>query len=457
MTLTSTEDSPVPGLQPVTTGDRAARYRSRRGWIVGVAVVMAVIVGVGLVAASMIKSPAQQAANAAPPPADVLTAAVQSRVLTQVVVTRGTVAASSTITVSAPGTGADAIARTVVTRQPLPVGAAVRAGALLVEVSGRPVIALPGQVPMYRDLGPGSEGGDVAELQSALSGLGFGRGNDRLGTYGSGTKSAIVAFYASLGYTPLPAQADGDIQIATARHAALQAQWAVQDAAPGRDKERAQIELGYAQQALAATITDNGPMVPVGEIQFIPRMPARVASVQAHLGATVAGPIMTLSTGTLTVTTFLQDDQQSLVRAGMSAQITDDSTGRTYPAVVASVAAAASTTDSQSDQSSNNTNGYRTIIKPRAALPNSLDGMDVRVTVVAASSGGKVLVVPSSAISAGADYQTAVTVVSASGTQQRVQVSVGATGDGYVQITPTAAGTITAGQQVMIGAAGPSS
>jgi hypothetical protein len=54
------------------------------------------------------------------------------------------------------------------------VGDVVDQGSVVVEVDGRPVIALLGGVPMWRDLGPSvTDGEDVLQLETALAALGY--------------------------------------------------------------------------------------------------------------------------------------------------------------------------------------------------------------------------------------------------------------------------------------------
>jgi hypothetical protein len=68
---------------------------ARRRRVLGTAIVTAVVVtGLGLGASQVIKSPAQVAADTAPPPPSVLTVAVERRVLRDSVIVRGTVTAS---------------------------------------------------------------------------------------------------------------------------------------------------------------------------------------------------------------------------------------------------------------------------------------------------------------------------------------------------------------------------
>ncbi|MGH3417583.1 MAG: hypothetical protein ACRDSS_14025, partial [Actinocrinis sp.] len=100
----------------------------------------------GLAASTLVKSPAQQAAETGPPAASVLTAAVENRVLKNTVVARGTVEAARQVQVT-PSGSTQGSATQVVTAVRTKSGARVEPGAVLLEVSGRPLIALPGAVP----------------------------------------------------------------------------------------------------------------------------------------------------------------------------------------------------------------------------------------------------------------------------------------------------------------------
>ncbi|MEO7895967.1 MAG: hypothetical protein ABIR65_01595, partial [Pseudolysinimonas sp.] len=64
----------------------------------------------------------------------------------------------------------------IVTRLPRS-GDVVAVGQALYEVDGRPVIAVRGDRPFWRDLGTGiTDGPDVAQLETALTELGYGSG-----------------------------------------------------------------------------------------------------------------------------------------------------------------------------------------------------------------------------------------------------------------------------------------
>ncbi|MBO1418530.1 peptidoglycan-binding protein, partial [Streptomyces sp. FH025] len=148
------------------------------------------------------KSPAERAAQTAPPPNSLLTAPVVSQVLTRSLAARALVYPPAQYNV-VPASASAEVTALFVSKLGVKSGDTVEAGQLLAEVSGQPLFALPGAVPAYRDLKPGSTGPDVSELQAALAGLGYSTGDDETGSYGAGTASAVTAFYRKLGY-PAP-------------------------------------------------------------------------------------------------------------------------------------------------------------------------------------------------------------------------------------------------------------
>ncbi|MER7702942.1 peptidoglycan-binding protein [Kitasatospora sp. NPDC097605] len=209
-------------------GERGVRRR-RRALVLVVAAAVA-LAGGGVAASTMIKSPAQAAADSEPPAPDVLTAAVEKRVLTDSVVIRGQVSAGQSVDVAPAGGGGTTGAKPVVTKLPAKVGDQVQAGQSVLEVAGRPVFALHGDLPVYRDLKPGATGQDVKQLQQALKELGFGSDGDPEGSYGAGTKEAVKNFYAARGYDPLPATPEGDAQVTAAQDAVTGGERALADA-----------------------------------------------------------------------------------------------------------------------------------------------------------------------------------------------------------------------------------
>lgn len=70
-------------------------------------------------------------------------------------------------------------------------------GATVYAVAGLPVRVIAGQTPFYRDLGGGSRGPDVEQLQLALVELGYLEASD--GVFGTSTAAAIRDWQAELG------------------------------------------------------------------------------------------------------------------------------------------------------------------------------------------------------------------------------------------------------------------
>lgn len=166
----------------------------------GMALVVAVSTGAGWLAASRVKSPAKLAAEAAPPDASLITYPVERRVLSSDLIVRGTMRYSDPIAVVlAPS----ALRPPPVLVSQAPVkGATLNEGDVAMVVSGRPVFALKGLTPGFRDLGPGAVGADVQQLEDFLQRTGFDPGtvDDH---YDGATAAAVLAWYTKAGYQAL--------------------------------------------------------------------------------------------------------------------------------------------------------------------------------------------------------------------------------------------------------------
>ncbi|BBC33029.1 uncharacterized protein SGFS_043230 [Streptomyces graminofaciens] len=433
----------------------------RRSLLVTVVVAAVVLSAGGIGAATLVKSPAERAAAQGPPPADVLTAPVEYRVLKDSVVLRGTVRADQTVEITAVSAGGGDAVRAVVTRTPLREGAAVKAGSVLVEISGRPLFALQGTLPAYRDLKPGARGADVTQFQRALTRLGHGTAPDPEGTFGAGTERALAAFYASRGYEPLPARPDGAAELTAAERAVTQAERTWQDAPKGKQRSRAAEDLAAAKAELAALEAVDGPMLPAAEVVFLRGIPARVDRLGTRVGAE-AGPgaeLLTVSAGDLVVQGRIGPEQRDLVRAGQRVEILSEATGTTAEGTVTTVSEAADQGDGESQDAGDGSGegsggGYVVLVKPGKRLPAGLSGQDVRLTVTAGSSKKKVLIVPVAAISAGADGKSVVTVYGAGGKRHRTEVATSTTGDGFVAVRPLGGARLHKGDRVIVGVTG---
>lgn len=439
----------------------------RRRVLVAVVAGAVILSGAGIAASTVIKSPAQVAAEAGAPERDVLTAQVESRVLKESVILRGKVVADRTVTISPSASVAEGAA-SIVTKLSAKAGDKVEAGRVLVEISGRPVFALRGALPVYRDLKPGAKGDDVTQLQQALADLGFAAGGDRKGEFGAGTQAALASYYESIGYDPRPVSEDGPSQVGAATKGVTAADRALQDmrADGGSDATavtRAEEDLANAQQALAQARLQAGAMLPASEVVVLDRFPARVESVRVRVGDVAASSVMTISSGALAVQGTLTSSRKSLVRTGHVVRILSESTGDEFAGVVTAISdpttAGTGETGESSDGSAEGSadmgGGAGMIslvnVKPDKEIPAELAGQEVRLTVEAATSKGKVLVVPVTAVSAAADGSTVVTVLEESGEHRRVKVRTGLSGDGYVEIAPAAKSDLAAGEKVIVG------
>lgn len=179
----------------------STRKRSsfRRQLVAGVvlALVVAVAVG-GWIAGTRVRSPEAAAAKAAAPEASDITAPVELRVLSSRVVTRGTVTPGRSTTV----TGFASETASTVTGVFAAVGDQLAEGDRIVEVSGRPIFVLEGEVPAFRDMRPGMTGPDVEQLQAALARLSCPL-DDAENGFAESTKDCVTRLYGALGYSTL--------------------------------------------------------------------------------------------------------------------------------------------------------------------------------------------------------------------------------------------------------------
>lgn len=230
-----------------------------RNRLVGGALGLVVGAGaIGWIAGATITSPAEAAARAQPPTPSLITADVDQRVLSADIIARGSIDFDDPISLSLKGSVGGDVETQIVTAVP-EVGTELTDGSVALEVAGRPVILLTGDLPVYRDLRPGSSGDDVEQLELALNRLGLLSNPDR--TWGPETGAAIQALYANAGYTAnTTSDADRDA-LDAARDASRMANQAVQDAqkalneaggATGSSLVEAQNGVADAQASLTA-------------------------------------------------------------------------------------------------------------------------------------------------------------------------------------------------------------
>jgi hypothetical protein len=469
---------------------RRGLMRTRQRTLAVTVVVAMLVLGAGFLAGRLVRSPAQQAADASGPGPTLLTVPIRMETLTAQVVTRGDVSAGTQTNIDPPAGGTSGSSSTpIVTRVAVSAGQQINQGQVLAEVSGRPVFALTGNVPAYRDLRPGYQGADVRQLQEDLKAMGFGPSKVD-GNYGEQTKTAVKKFYESIGYQPEPTNPTDAQQLQTAASSVQQAQWAVEDAQKTLDQaltaadnnqddpavqtaatalSRARTQLSEAKTSQNQIISTTGPIVPLGEYAFIPSFPARAATIKAEVGASAPSPLMTVASGELRAVGTVNAGQAGLVNKGQSVSILLETTNTTASGVIASAGtitgdsppadagdsppAGAGDSPPAPAGDTSSAGDVQIVVTPAdGSWPSSLWGQNVRLTINGESTGDKKLVVPVSALFASADHTTRVTVVASNGTQTDVQVTVGITAGGYAAITPAAGATLVAGEKVVVSA-----
>lgn len=227
------------------------RRRKQAGLVVGVALLAG---AGGMVVGGRVRSPADEAAARSAPIASRITVPVVSQRLESTLTLSGEIQYSDPYSIRLGGVvGSAADDAQVVTRVP-DVDQEIAEGAAVFEVSGRPVIFLQGDLPMYRQLAIGSQGPDVAELEIALDRLGYDAGTVD-DVFDAATAYAVAAMYGEAGYQsegPTPDQSEAlrlaRESVTTAAQSVRDANTALTDGSAGPTGS----ELLSLQQALAA-------------------------------------------------------------------------------------------------------------------------------------------------------------------------------------------------------------
>lgn len=229
----------------------------RRSSLVSIAILGVVIAAaVGWLAGSRIKSPADRAAETAAPAASRITVDVVEVELTADVVTRGDVVFDLPVDLELSGSFAVAPERLVVTES-RQIGDQLAEGSVAVEVAGRPVFILAGELPMYRDMRPGAVGDDVLQLEQALVRLGF-LDVEADETWDAATGSAVDAWYTANGYPSIGPSVDDEQLLSAARDRVRAAEGSIADLESSlRQAEQGSGQSGVAQARAQVTQAEN--------------------------------------------------------------------------------------------------------------------------------------------------------------------------------------------------------
>lgn len=394
------------------------------------ALVLALCVTASFAAGRFVRSPAQVAADAAPPPPSVITSPVVEGHVTQAIVVRGSVARGAAVSIDG---SAPEGAESVLTGRPLRVGDKVRAGMVLAEVSYRPIIALTGRIPMIRDLSVGSTGPDVAQLQDAIEALGWDI-HDSSGTFGVSTAAALDSLYKSVGYRA-PTQSDVS---------------AAGGGDDGSDEKAPSDEgPGEARRSVGEPETNRPREVVVArksELALINHLPGRVTAIATPVGGPAGDALMTVSTAPPTVRAFIAPAQRELVRTGDEVMLSSTSPAYRARARIARIGATVQ------DEQTKAFSVPLELIPAKTPPAGTLDqGIQVRISVGRHADSG--MIVPIAAVYTIADGSTAVLKV-ADGRSEEVAVEVLETGSGRARILSEEPNRISVGDHVRVGASG---
>lgn len=271
----------------------------------GAAVCAIALVAVTWLLARTFQSPEQRAAQARPPAAQAILVPVTRTDLVERTTVKARVAAAQARTLTLPtGEGTS-----VVTQAGVDAGATLANGQVLTWVNDRPVIALSGPFPFYRDLGPGDHGSDVRALQQALTSLGYGVRAD--GRFGPATARALRSLYRQVGATA-PTRTRGGEGAGTSPTSDGQAGTGTQPASSQQSQQ--------AQTATPSGGHASETYLPAREVAVISGLPATV-EVAPPVGTVLAGDNarVQLAAGGLSLLASVSGPTAARMHTGMTA------------------------------------------------------------------------------------------------------------------------------------------
>jgi hypothetical protein len=478
------DTSRVSGWRRVLRGNRTL-------WIVALSAVICLVAG--LLVGRFLISPDASSADA--PDAGLVTVPVEFGPLSNDVTLRADVGYADAVEVKLDTSAVAGAA--VVTGQVPEVGATLNPLSVALEVVGRPVIVLPGELPAYRTLRFGVSGPDVIQLKQALAGLGIDVGDVNSNVFDQATANGVGQLYAQVGY-PAPSPEEGaseavrgaeegvrsaqsgvsqaqqalnaagagpskvdswqaDVKIAQAEQALAaakasgegvqQAEWDLQTARLERDQlwaakdtgaERAALDAARAQvtsanQALEEARRNVLPYLPSSEVLYLTELPRRVDAVSMERGTILSGSAMTVSGATVRLTGAAAEADARLLQVGAEAAF-DLADGTEHRAVI-----------SELKPGKDSKARWEVLLEPDPLTPEQitqLQGNNVRVRIAVGATEGDVLSVPLAALTAGPGGESRIEVVESDprdGKDAKTRIVVVETGlaaKGAVEVTP---------------------
>lgn len=240
----ATDVSRVSGWRRVFRGNRML-------WIVAASAIVSLVLGLAL--GRFLIAPAEAAETPEP---GLITVPVAYGPLSNDVTLRADVGYADAVDVTVDTSGG-----AVVTGAVPEAGATLSALSIALEVAGRPVIVLPGDLPAYRTLRVGMSGPDVLQLKQALVAVGLNPGDAASNIFDAATATAVGALYTAIGYSAPTAEEGADEALRSAQEGVRSAQdsvtqaehaLAVAGSGPTQlERWQADVRVAEAEKALA--------------------------------------------------------------------------------------------------------------------------------------------------------------------------------------------------------------
>ena len=460
----------------------------------------------GLLAGRFILSPADAAAGTKVPDPGLVTAPVEFGELSNDVTIRADVGYTDALEVTLDTSTLSGAA--VVTGAVPKVGDTLKPLSIAMEIGGRPVIVLPGELPAYRTLRIGVSGPDVVQLRAALAAVGIDTGSNSP-DFDQSVADAVGQLYVAAGY-PAPAGEEGaaeasraaqegvtsaeqnvasaeaalsaaqqgpdPVEAQRAENAVAAAQRALDNAAPGEDKdalrealqmaklerdqlwagkdtsaEQASVDAAYqgverAREDLERARQSVQPFLPSSEVLYLMDLPRRVDDVKTARGQVLQGAAMTVSGATVELGGSAAEADAKLLAVGTEGtfELPD---GETTTAKITKI------------EQGKGSDRWSITMEPStltAEQIQAMQGSNVRVSIPVGATEGEVLSVPLAALTAGPGGESRVEVVESDPREgenaktRLVVVETGLSAGGFVEITPKK-GEIAEGDLVVIG------
>jgi hypothetical protein len=182
----------------------------------------------GLLIGGLVISPGQAALDTKAPDAGLITVPVELKELSNDVTIRADVGYADSVDVKPETSDLGSLA--VVTGRVPEVGTTLAPLSVALEVAGRPLIVLPGDLPAYRTLRIGDSGPDVVQLKQALGAVGIGAGDPASNVFDSATSAGLQQLYDTVGYSVPSSPEDTAANVRAAQDGVRSAELAVSSA-----------------------------------------------------------------------------------------------------------------------------------------------------------------------------------------------------------------------------------